>query len=102
MTFLLKIPSPLHSLAISSLGNPHKLMAAIVFSIDLAGDFLLAICSLLVDTASTILRAVWQTLLSVVSKAMVIAKPLGGWLDPIEASGDLAVGVAALIRYLVI
>jgi hypothetical protein len=75
------------------------LMAVIAIGGGFAEDFLLDICWVLVDTASAILRAVFIALLSVVSKAMVITKPLGGWLDAIEVVGDVALGILGLARW---
>jgi hypothetical protein len=63
--------------------------------LDLAGRFVLAVCSVLVGSASAVLQSVFETLLQTVGWGMTM---LRSWLDYVKIIGDVALAITAFWR----
>jgi hypothetical protein len=71
------------------------IMGVAAVNLDLAGRFVLAVCNVLVGSASAVLQWVFQTLLQSVGWSMTMWH---SWLDYVEIIGDVALAIAAFWR----
>jgi hypothetical protein len=71
-------------------------MGLVVISTDVAGDFLLAVCGLIVGSAASALQWICDQLLHVVCVSMLITR---WWIDALEVIFDWIVGGLALAHY---